>query len=66
MDFYLTTRASTFPCFQIIKYQVRNITYSNRSDRVAQLTEHWGGIPKVVGSTLGVVKHILYYYFLAM
>ena len=31
---------------------VRNITYSNRLDRVAQLAEHWASIPKVVGSIL--------------
>ena len=36
----------------------RNITYSNRPDRVAQLAEHWAGIPKVVGSIPTVAGHI--------
>ena len=36
----------------------RNITYSNRQDRVAQLAEHWASIPKVVGSIPTVVMHI--------
>ena len=39
-------------------YEFRNITYSNRPDRVAQLAEHWAGIPKVVGSIPTVVRHI--------
>ena len=33
-------------------------TYSNRSDRVAQLAEHWASIPKVVGSIPTVARHI--------
>ena len=36
----------------------RNITYSNRPDRVAQLAEHWASIPKVVGSIPTVARHI--------
>ena len=36
----------------------RNITYSNRPDCVAQLAEHWAGIPKVVGSIPTVVRDI--------
>ena len=36
----------------------RNITYSNRPDRVAQLAEHGASIPKVVGSIPTVVRHI--------
>ena len=39
-------------------YPNRNITYSNRPDRVAQLAEHWASIPKVVGSIPTVVRHI--------
>ena len=31
--------------------QFRNTAYSNQSDRVAQLAEHWASIPKVVGSS---------------
>ena len=38
--------------------QFRNITYSNRPDRVAQLAEHWASIPKVVGSIPTVARHI--------
>ena len=30
----------------------------NRSDRVAQLAEHWASIPKVVGSSPTVGRHI--------
>ena len=37
---------------------IRNITYTNRPDRVAQLAEHWASIPKVVGSIPTVVRHI--------
>ena len=37
---------------------LRNITYSNRPDRVAQLAEHWASIPKVVGSIPTVIRHI--------
>ena len=36
----------------------RNITYSNRQDRVSQLAEHWASSPKVVGSIPAVVRHI--------
>ena len=36
----------------------RNITYSNRSDHVAQLVEHWANVPKVVGSIPTVARHI--------
>ena len=36
----------------------RNITYSNRPDRVAQLAERWASIPKVVGSIPTVARHI--------
>ena len=36
----------------------RNITYSNRSDRVAQLAEYWASIPNVVGSIPTVDRHI--------
>ena len=38
--------------------QFRNIAYSNRPDRVAQLAEQWASIPKVVGSNPSVVRHI--------
>ena len=38
--------------------QLRNITYSNRSERVGQLAEHWASIPKVVGSIPTVARHI--------
>ena len=38
--------------------QFRNIAYSNRPDRVAQLAEHWASIPKVVGSNPTVARHI--------
>ena len=38
--------------------QLRNIAYSNRPDRIAQLAEHWAGIPKVVGSNPTVARHI--------
>ena len=31
---------------------------TSRSDRVAQLAEHWASIPKVVGSIPTVVRHI--------
>ena len=37
---------------------LRNITCSNRPDRVAQLAEHWASIPKVVGSIPTVARHI--------
>ena len=40
--------------------QFRNITYSNRPERVAQLAEHWAGIPKVVGSIPTVARHIFH------
>ena len=30
----------------------------HRPDRVAQLAEHWAGIPKVVGSIPTVARHI--------
>ena len=37
----------------------RNITYSNRPDRVTQLAEqYWASIPKVTGSTTAAVRHI--------
>ena len=36
----------------------RNITYSNRPDRVAQLAEHWASIPEVVDSIPTVAGHI--------
>ena len=36
----------------------RNITYSNRPDRVAQLAERWASILKVVGSIPTVAGHI--------
>ena len=36
----------------------RDITYSNRPDRIAQLAEHWASIPKVVGSIPTVAGHI--------
>ena len=36
----------------------RNIAYSNRPDRVAQLAERWVSIPKVVGSIPTVARHI--------
>ena len=36
------------------------LTYSNRPDRVAQLTEHWASIPKVVGSIPTVARHIVH------
>ena len=36
----------------------RNITYSNRPDRVAQLADNWASIPKVVGSIHTVARHI--------
>ena len=36
----------------------RNITCSNRPDRVAQLAEHWASNPKVVGSIPTVVRLI--------
>ena len=38
--------------------QFRNTAYSNQSDRVAQLAEHWASIPKVVGSSPTVARHI--------
>ena len=37
-----------------LSYAVR----SPRPDRVAQLAEHWAGIPKVVGSNPTVARHI--------
>ena len=37
---------------------LRNITYLNRPDRVAQLAEHWASIPKVVGSIPTVDRHV--------
>ena len=37
---------------------LKNLEYSNRPDRVAQLAEHWASIPKVVGSIPTVVRHI--------
>ena len=37
---------------------VRNIEYSNRPDHVAQLTEHWACISKVVGSIFTVARRI--------
>ena len=40
------------------KTRFQDITYSNRPDRVAQLTEHWASIPKVVGSIPTVARHI--------
>ena len=39
-------------------YDLWNITYSNRPDRVAQLAEHWASISKVVGSIPTVARHI--------
>ena len=39
-------------------YDLLNITNSNRSDRVAQLVEHWASIPKVIGSIPTVVRLI--------
>ena len=54
---------NTSPMFCQLSYavrSVRNITYSNRPDRVAQLAEHWASIPKVVGSIPTVVRHIFY------
>ena len=39
--------------------QFRNIAYSNRPDRVAQLAERWASIPKVVGSNPTVARHIV-------
>ena len=38
--------------------QFRNITYSYRPGRVAQLVEHWASISKVVGSVPAMAKHI--------
>ena len=38
--------------------QTYNLWNSNRPDRVAQLTEHWASIPKVVGSIPTVARHI--------
>ena len=38
----------------------RNVTYSNRPDRIAQLAEHWASIPKVVGSLhIAVIIHLM-------
>ena len=50
---------NTSPVLCQLSYAVlfRNITYSNQQDRVAQLAEHWAGIPKVVGSIPTVVRH---------
>ena len=31
---------------------------TSSTDRVAQLAEHWAGIPKVVGSIPTMVRHI--------
>ena len=40
---------------------IRNITYSNQPDRVAQLTERcWASIPKIMGSIPTVAGHIFY------
>ena len=39
-------------------WSVREYSYSNPPDRVAQLAEHWASIPKFVGSIPTVVRHI--------
>ena len=52
----MTTPTTTFISREVLKF--RNITYSNRPDRAAQLAEHWASIPKVVGSITGMVRHI--------
>ena len=47
-------------CDVTLSVYIRNITHSNRPDRVyiAQLAEHWAGIPKVVGLIPTVDRHI--------
>ena len=49
---------SAYPHRNIHTGMFRNITYSNRPDRVAQLEEHWTSIPNVVGSNPAVARHI--------
>ena len=41
----------------ILELNFRNITYTKRRDRVAQLEEHWASIPNVAGSIPTVVRH---------
>ena len=53
----MTTPTTTFISREV-STQFRNITYSNKPDRAAQLSEHWASIPKVVGSITAMVRHI--------
>ena len=43
-----------------VRVYIRNIAYSNRPDRVAQLEEHWASIPRVVGSNPAVARHVFH------
>ena len=48
----------TYDLWNIFLSLFRNITYSNRPDRVAQLAEHWASVPKVVVSIPTVARYI--------